>query len=94
MSRKYIKSRTLEFDIPERNPFENDKLQREKTATIHTDIVSFYGQSGCVIALNGDWGIEKTTFVRMWKQALKNDNYKTLYYNAWTSDNTADIIIH
>lgn len=31
MNSKYIKSRTLEIDVPEKSPFENDKLEREKT---------------------------------------------------------------
>ena len=79
MNSKYIKSRTLEIDVPEKSPFENDKLEREKTATILTDIVSFYGQSGCVMALNGEWGAGKSTFVRMWKQSLINNGFKTLY---------------
>lgn len=93
MNSKYIKSRTLEIDVPEKNPFENDKLEREKTATILTDIVSFYGQSGCVMALNGEWGAGKSTFVRMWKQSLINNGFKTLYFNAWNSDYTDDPLL-
>lgn len=93
MNSKYIKSRTLEIDVPEKSPFENDKLEREKTATILTDIVSFYGQSGCVMALNGEWGAGKSTFVRMWKQSLINNGFKTLYFNAWNSDYTDDPLL-
>lgn len=93
MNLKIIKSRAIEIDVPEGTPFEYDKLDRKTTATILTDIVSFYGQSGCVLALNGDWGSGKTTFVRMWKQALKNGNYKTLYFNAWNSDYADDPLL-
>lgn len=93
MNLRIIKSRAIEIEIPESTPFEYDKLDRKKTAAILTDIVSFYGQSGCVLALNGDWGSGKTTFVRMWKQALTNNNYKTLYFNAWNSDYTDDPLL-
>lgn len=90
MSTIHIKSKTHEINIPPQKPFLNDKLDREKTGSILTDIVSFYGQSGCVMALNGEWGSGKTTFIKMWSQMLKNNGFKTLYFNAWNSDYTTD----
>ena len=78
----FIKSRSQEIEIPQENPFANDKLGRSSVCNILTDIVSFYGQSGCVMALGGEWGSGKTTFVKMWRQHLKNEGYKTLYFNA------------
>ena len=51
MNLKNIKSRAIEIEVPEKKPFEFDKLERGKIAAILTDIVSFYGQSGCVLAL-------------------------------------------
>lgn len=89
----FIKSRSQELDIPEGNPFENDKLDRSQFSNILTDVVSFYGQSGCVLALGGEWGSGKTTFVKMWRQDLKNKEFKTLYFNAWASDYTEDPLI-
>lgn len=86
----YIKSRSQEIDIPYDNPFANDKLGRGTLCKVLTDMVSFYGQSGCVMALCGEWGSGKTTFVKMWKQQLENEGYKTLYFNAWSSDYTTD----
>ena len=86
----FIKSRSQEIEIPQENPFANDKLGRSSVCNILTDIVSFYGQSGCVMALGGEWGSGKTTFVKMWRQHLKNEGYKTLYFNAWSSDYTED----
>lgn len=86
----FIKSRSQELDIPEGNPFENDKLDRSQFSNILTDVVSFYGQTGCVLALGGEWGTGKTTFVKMWRQALNNKGFKTLYFNAWASDYTED----
>ena len=63
-------SKPQEIKIPENNPFINDKLNRKPLAETMTDIVSFYGQSGCVLALNGEWESGKTTFVNMWKRML------------------------
>ena len=79
----YLKSRSQEIEIPSENPFANDKLDRLGLCNILTDVVSFYGQSGCVMGLDGEWGSGKTTFVKMWSQHLKNNGYKTLYFNAW-----------
>lgn len=86
----YLKSRNKELEILEDNPFRNDKLDRAKLGAVLTDVVSYYGQSGCVMALNGKWGSGKTTFVKMWGQYLRNQGFKTLYFNAWTSDYTND----
>lgn len=38
------------------------------------------------MALDGEWGAGKTTFVRMWRQMLEDNNYQTIYFNAWNSD--------
>ena len=93
MSIAYMKCRTVELEIPERNPFLNDKLDREHLSDVLTDVVTFYGQSGCVMALNGEWGAGKTTFVKMWGQKLKNNGFKTLYFNAWTTDFSDDALM-
>lgn len=89
----FIKSRSQEIEIPVENPFANDKLERKHLCNILTDVVSFYGQSGCVLALGGEWGSGKTTFVKMWRQHLNNRGFKTLYFNAWASDYTEDPLI-
>lgn len=89
----FIKSRSQEIEIPVENPFANDKLERKHLCNILTDVVSFYGQSGCVLAIGGEWGSGKTTFVKMWRQHLNNREFKTLYFNAWASDYTEDPLI-
>ena len=82
-----------ELEIPENNPFQHCALGREKYAKILTDIIMLYSKSGCVMALNGEWGSGKTTFVKMWRQSLENDHFKTFYFNAWESDYVEDPII-
>jgi predicted KAP-like P-loop ATPase len=71
--------------IGEEQPFLNCKLGREKYARILTDIVRNYHE-GFVLAINGEWGTGKTTFVKMWQQLLKNAGLRTLYFNAWEND--------
>lgn len=72
--------------IPDKdNPFQLCKLGREKYANILTNIVQNYAE-GFVLALNGEWGTGKTTFVKMWQASLEKNGYKTIYFNAWEND--------
>ncbi|PKA99228.1 KAP-like P-loop domain-containing protein [Flavobacteriaceae bacterium MAR_2009_75] len=73
------------IEIDEKNPFANCKLGREKYSKVLTNIILSYPQ-GFVLALNNKWGAGKTTFVKMWEQDLKNNEYQTLYFNAWEND--------
>ncbi|WP_222166926.1 KAP family P-loop NTPase fold protein [Edaphocola aurantiacus] len=72
-------------DIPKDNPFQNCKLKREQYAIVLTDIVKVYSD-GFVLAVNNEWGAGKTTFVKMWQQSLINEEFDTLYFNAWEND--------
>lgn len=80
------------LEIPEDNPFLNCQLDRKKYASILKTIVESY-QEGCVLAINGKWGTGKTTFVQMWAQSLKQDNFHTLYFNAWENDFISDPLV-
>ncbi|SNR64227.1 KAP family P-loop domain-containing protein [Maribacter sedimenticola] len=73
-------------------PFLNCKLGRDKYAKILTSIVGTYND-GFVLAINNRWGSGKTTFVKMWQQQLMNENFTTLYFNAWENDFQEDVII-
>ena len=74
-----------EIEIEPENPFANCKLDREKYSGILTNIINSYPY-GFVLGLNNKWGTGKTTFVKMWKQDLKNNGFQTLYFNAWEND--------
>jgi nucleoside-triphosphatase THEP1 len=67
------------------NPFSECKLGRESYARVLTDIVNTYAD-GFVLAINNEWGTGKTTFVKMWRQQLKNEGFQTIYFNAWEND--------
>lgn len=81
------------IEVPQDQPFRDDKLNRASIAGILTSIVNAYSITGSVIAIDGEWGAGKTTFVRMWKQELENNGYKTLYFNAWETDHFDDPLI-
>lgn len=80
-----VKAKVRDFEISEKDPFANDKLDREKYAEVLTSAAYAY-QDGAVLALNGAWGTGKTTFVKMWAQHLKNNGFPVIYYNAWEDD--------
>ena len=81
-----LRNHLQDIEIPTDNPFKNCVLGREYFANIITDVINLYSDTGCVIALNGLWGVGKTTFVKMWRQKLTNQGYRTIYYNSWESD--------
>lgn len=93
MDKYQLINHSREIEIPENDPFHNCALDRKRYAKILTDVIMLYSQSGCVMSLNGEWGSGKTTFVKMWKQSLENDHFKTFYFNAWESDYVEDPII-
>ena len=87
-----LRNRLPEIEIPEDDPFKNDKFDRKSCADIFINLIKMYYSSGCVIALNGEWGAGKTTFVKMVQQELKNRAHP-LYFNAWNNDYVSDPLI-
>lgn len=75
-----------EIEVKPNSPFENDALNRQRFASVLNSIIDIYSHTGMVMSINGDWGAGKTTFVRMWRQQLIDNGYKTLYFNAWKTD--------
>lgn len=88
-----INNRLPEIDIPEETPFQNDKFNRQSCANVFYNLVELYSQTGCVIALNGEWGTGKTTFVKMWKKYMEHLHYRTIYFNAWETDYINDPLV-
>lgn len=89
-----MKLRHYDLHIPEdgSDPFVNCKLERKKYADVLTDIVDGYAD-GFVLAINNPWGEGKTTFVKMWRQHLINNEFPTLYFNAWENDFQQDVLV-
>ncbi|WP_294209668.1 P-loop NTPase fold protein [uncultured Chryseobacterium sp.] len=78
-----IKHSDTEIDLEQ--PFKNCKLGREEYSSVLTNIIESYSD-GFVLAINSKWGTGKTTFVKMWQQQLKNEEFETIYFNAWEND--------
>ena len=78
-----LKSKDLE--IPKHDPFVNDLLNRKEYVE---NIITLFKKSEepLVIALSGQFGIGKTTLLRMIIARAEVFNFKTIYFNAWKSD--------
>lgn len=81
-----------DFDFNPKDPFKNDKLQREEEAITLTNLVKSYAD-GFVLAINNEWGAGKTTFLKMWQAHLKLQGVDSLYFNAWENDHQTDVMV-
>lgn len=74
------------------NPFKYCSTGREEAGKVLTSIVGSIDLGG-TIALTGEWGSGKTTFLRMWKQSLEDQHYPTVLLNAWETEWAEDPLI-
>ena len=81
-----LNCKDVEIEVQPNEPFANDVLNRQRFASVLNSVIDIYSDTGIVLSLNGEWGTGKTTFVRMWRQQLIDNGYKTLYFNAWKTD--------
>ncbi|HYF84579.1 MAG TPA: P-loop NTPase fold protein [Clostridia bacterium] len=82
---------TIEIEPSE--PFKNDILDRKVIADNLTKIIE-KASGSIVLSIDSAWGTGKTTFVKMWKCSLdSNDNFISLYYNAWDNDDFNDPLL-
>lgn len=72
--------------------FLNDKANREPAVKAIANLLSII-DSNFVLAIDSPWGNGKTTFIRLLKTYLENENYRCLYFNAWESDFSKDPLI-
>ena len=75
----------LEIDVPEGDPFKNDLLGREDTVKVLTSIVRSI-EGPCVLSVDAAWGAGKTTFLKIWAQHLRNEEFPVVEFNAWETD--------
>ena len=88
-----LRNRLPEIEVPQDDPFKNDKLGRKDSADAFSTVIKHCSSTGCVIALNGEWGSGKTTFVKMFMQKMENEGGHPLYFNAWENDYVSDPFI-
>lgn len=80
------------LDIPKNNPFKNDLLNREEPAEILTSIIAAI-EGPCVLTIDAEWGMGKTTFLNMWSQYIRNKNFPIIEFNAWETDFSNDPLL-
>lgn len=85
ISLEKISLKISDFDVPENDPFANDRFNLKEYAEKLTKIINSTSQP-LVIVLNSQWGTGKTKFINMWQGQLNKDRHHSLYLNAWEND--------
>ena len=80
-----IRIQPYEIDIPEKEPLENDLLNRRQSVEILTRLIGSV-EGPCVLAVDAAWGAGKTTFLKIWSQYLRNEGFPVVEFNAWETD--------
>jgi len=86
-----MKLKAPQIQIVPEDPFKNDLLGRKTCAEHLTELLRSY-EEPLVLAINATFGDGKTTFLRMWREHLKLNGFKTLYFNAWENDHSDDAL--
>ena len=87
-----IRIQPLDIEIPETDPFKNDLLGRKEPVEVLTHLIGSI-EGPCVLAVDAAWGAGKTTFLKMWSQHLRKNNFPVVEFNAWETDSTGDPFI-
>ncbi|MBZ0133189.1 MAG: KAP family NTPase [Rhodocyclaceae bacterium] len=87
-----MKLKAPALEIPAEEPFRNDLLSRGKSAIALTELIRSTDEP-LVLCINGSWGEGKSTFLAMWRQLLRNEGIKTLFFNAWENDFADDAFV-
>lgn len=80
----------LPVDTTTEDPFRDDVLGRRPIAENLTKLVSTFVEQPFVMGINGAWGSGKTKFLEMWGGYLRQQGFRTLYFNAWENDHADD----
>lgn len=84
-----LRAQAAEVVVPPDDPFANDRLERKDSIVGLTGVVGQI-EGPCVMAVDAGWGMGKTTFLRMWAQHLRNEQFLVVEFNAWQTDFTWD----
>lgn len=84
-----IRIQPRDIEVPEHDPFENDLLGRKESVEVLTHLVNSF-EGPCVLAVDAAWGNGKTTFLRIWTQYLRNQEFPVVEFNAWETDFSGD----
>lgn len=87
-----IRIQPREIEIPAADPFKYDLLDRKEPITVLTHIIGSI-EGPCVLAVDAPWGAGKTTFLKIWEQYLRNEEFPVVSFNAWETDFSDDPFI-
>ena len=88
-SGKGVRVQPLPIEVLEDEPFRNDLLGRRAFGEALSASLGAIEGPG-VFAVDGQWGTGKTTFLRMFKQLLRNQKRRVIEINAWETDFAED----
>jgi len=74
-----------EIDIDPKDPFKNDILGKKEYAVQLMNLMNQV-EEPLVLAINAPWGEGKTTFVKMWQMLLEQNDFKTIFFDAFAHD--------
>lgn len=78
--------RVKPIEVPEGDPFRNDKLDRGKHIIRLTDEILAHAETPLVMTLASPWGSGKSSFVAMWKGYLEDKGHVCFLFDAWQHD--------
>jgi len=80
------------YEVDPKEPWKNDKLDRKRVADYLTPVIASVTQP-FTISLHSPYGTGKTSFIQSWQADLRNQGYKTVYFNAWETDFSQDAFL-
>ena len=80
-----IRVQPKEVVVSPKDPFDNDKLNRKDSILALTNVLGQI-EGPCVMAVDAGWGKGKTTYLRMWAQHLRDEEFPVVEFNAWETD--------
>ena len=79
-------------DVPRKNPFKNDLLERKTPVETLTRLIDAV-DGPRVMAVDAAWGMGKTTFLNLWAWHLRESGFPVICFNAWETDFSKDPFI-
>ncbi len=87
-----LRYRSEEILVAAKNPFANDRLDREPFVEAITQLLKVIREP-FVVALNAPWGSGKTTTLRMLEPNLAAAGVTAVSFNAWEVDDVTDPLV-
>lgn len=80
-----MKIKPDDIEIPHDDPFRHDLLGRKQSILTLTNLLQNL-ETPYTMSIDASWGNGKTTFLNMWKQYLRNEEFPVVSFNAWETD--------